>query len=75
MVDYSKLFSEGEPVLFLDQKDREYYDILKSGKQKNIRGDILIHDEIIGKQEGFRLISKRNNFFECFGRPWQSIRA
>ncbi|MCA9741082.1 MAG: tRNA (adenine-N1)-methyltransferase [Deferribacteres bacterium] len=68
MVDYSKLFSEGEPVLFLDQKDREYYDILKSGKQKNIRGDILIHDEIIGKQEGFRLISKRNNFFRVF-RP------
>lgn len=68
MVNYNKPFSEGEPVLFLDQKDREYYDILKSGKQKNIRGDILLHDEIIGRQEGFRLLSQRNNFFRVF-RP------
>lgn len=68
MVDYNKPFSEGEPVLFLDKKSREYYDILKAGKQKNIRGDLLNHDDMIGREEGFVLYSQRNNAFRIF-RP------
>ncbi|MFQ5632553.1 MAG: tRNA (adenine-N1)-methyltransferase [bacterium] len=68
MVDYKKPFCEGDPVLFLDKKEREYYDILKSGKEKNIRGDLLQHDDIIGRDEGFVLRSQRNNLFRIF-RP------
>jgi tRNA (adenine57-N1/adenine58-N1)-methyltransferase len=68
MVDYKSPFCEGDPVLFLDKKNREYYDILKTGKQKNIRGDLLQHDDIIGKDEGFFLYSQRNNPFRIF-RP------
>ncbi|MFQ5627638.1 MAG: tRNA (adenine-N1)-methyltransferase [bacterium] len=68
MVDYKKTFCEGDPVLFLDKKEREYYDILKTGKQKNLRGDLLNHDEIIGREEGFVLCSQRNNTFRVF-RP------
>lgn len=68
MVDYKKPFCEGDPVQFFDRKEREYYDILKTGKQKNIRGDLLNHDEIIGREEGFVLFSQRNNPFRIF-RP------
>ncbi len=65
---YGKAFSRGEPVLFLDRKEREYFAILEKGKVTNIRGDLLPHDEIIGKTEGFILKSQRGIPYRVF-RP------
>lgn len=68
MVDYKKPFAEGDPVLIFDRKNREYYDVLKAGKERNIRGDLLAHDEIIGRHEGFVLVSRRQMQYRIF-RP------
>lgn len=61
-------FAEQEPVIFYDRKQRIYYDVLRPGKKTNIRGDMLPHDEIIGKHEGFLLRSQRDVKFWVF-RP------
>ncbi len=61
-------FNEQEPVIFYDRKQRVYYDVLRAGKKTNIRGDMLPHDAIIGKHEGFLLRSQRDVKFWVF-RP------
>lgn len=68
MIKHNGPFAEGEPVLFIDRKEREYYDVLQAGHFRNVRGDKLAHDEIIGRDEGFVLFSQRNNAFRVF-RP------
>ncbi len=65
---YGKPFAKGEPVLILDRKDREYYAILEKDKVTNIRGDLLQHNAIIGRQEGFVLQSQRGTPYRIF-RP------
>jgi tRNA (adenine57-N1/adenine58-N1)-methyltransferase len=68
MKDPKLPFQEGDPVIFLDKKQRVYYDILRAGKKTNIRGDMLPHDTIIGRVEGFLLRSQREIPFWVF-RP------
>ncbi len=68
MKNLSIAFQPGDPVLFIDRKFREYYDVLEEGKIKNIRGDMLPHDEIIGRMEGFIMKSQRSLPFQIF-RP------
>jgi tRNA (adenine57-N1/adenine58-N1)-methyltransferase len=61
-------FQEGDPVIFLDRKQRVYYGVLQAGKATNIRGDMLPHEAIIGRTEGFLLRSQRDVPFWVF-RP------
>lgn len=61
-------FAENDPAIFYDRKERLYYDVLRSGRQTNIRGDLLPHDQIIGRTEGFLLESQRAKPFWVF-RP------
>lgn len=61
-------FTPGEPVIFIDRKQRIYYDLLRPGYKTNIRGDMLPHDLIIGRPEGFRMLSQREIPFFVF-RP------
>jgi len=68
MKDPKLPFQEGDPVIFLDRKQRVYYGVLQAGKQTNIRGDMLPHDTIIGRIEGFLLRSQRKIPFWVF-RP------
>ena len=68
MKDPKLPFQEGDPVIFLDRKQRVYYGVLQAGKQTNIRGDMLPHDTIIGRTEGFLLRSQRKIPFWVF-RP------
>jgi tRNA (adenine57-N1/adenine58-N1)-methyltransferase len=63
-----QVLAPGEPVIFIDRKQRVYYDLLKPGYKTNIRGDMLPHDEIIGRREGFRMLSQREIPFLVF-RP------
>ena len=68
MSRYGKPFAKGDPVVFIDRKEREYYTILERGKTTDIRGDFLRHDEIIGRVEGFTLTSQRSMRYLVF-RP------
>src|SRR5574341_793172 len=68
MKDPKLPFQEGDPVIFLDRKQRVYYSVLQAGKATNIRGDMLTHDAIIGRSEGFLLRSQRDIPFWVF-RP------
>jgi tRNA (adenine57-N1/adenine58-N1)-methyltransferase len=68
MKDPKLPFQEGEPVIFLDKKQRVYYDVLRPGKSTNIRGDLLPHEAVIGRTEGFLLRSQREISFWVF-RP------
>ncbi|MGH7496870.1 MAG: tRNA (adenine-N1)-methyltransferase [bacterium] len=61
-------FGENDPVVFYDRKERAYYDVLKTGKNTNIRGDLLPHDQIIGHTEGFLMRSQREVRYWVF-RP------
>jgi hypothetical protein len=68
MKDPKLPFQEGDPVIFLDRKQRVYYSVLLAGKKTDIRGDMLPHDAIIGRTEGFLLRSQRDIPFWVF-RP------
>jgi tRNA (adenine57-N1/adenine58-N1)-methyltransferase len=68
MPNAAKPFAAGEPVIFIDHKQRVYYDLLKPGYKTNIRGDMLPHDQTIGRPEGFRMLSQREIPFWVF-RP------
>ncbi len=68
MKDPKLPFQEGDPVIFLDRKQRVYYDVLQAGKKTDIRGNQLAHDSVIGRTEGFLLRSQRDVQFWVF-RP------
>jgi tRNA (adenine57-N1/adenine58-N1)-methyltransferase len=68
MKDPKLPFQEGDPVIFLDRKQRVYYDVLQAGKKTDIRGNQLAHDSVIGRAEGFLLRSQRDVQFWVF-RP------
>jgi tRNA (adenine57-N1/adenine58-N1)-methyltransferase len=61
-------FAENDPVIFYDRKQRIYYDLLRQGRHTNIRGDLLPHNQIIGRGEGFILHSQREKPYWVF-RP------
>ena len=46
------LLEEGDAVLFVDRKDREYLRRLQPGKRLHVRGGTLQADHIIGIEEG-----------------------
>ncbi len=68
MKDPKLPFAENDPVVFYDRKERAYYDILRSGKKTNIRGDLLLHDQILGRTEAFLMSSQREIRYWVF-RP------
>jgi tRNA (adenine57-N1/adenine58-N1)-methyltransferase len=44
--------ADGEPVILLDRKEREYLMQLERGKTSSIRGGRILSDDIIGQSEG-----------------------
>jgi tRNA (adenine57-N1/adenine58-N1)-methyltransferase len=59
---------DGEPVVFLDRKDREYLFLLDRNRQVAIRGGKISPDAIIGHDEGSAVRSSVNEPFLVF-RP------
>ncbi|HEY2990580.1 MAG TPA: tRNA (adenine-N1)-methyltransferase [Candidatus Binatia bacterium] len=59
---------EGEPVIFLDRKEREYLRRLTSGKEMNLRGGKISAADVIGQPEGSIVRSSLNEAFLVF-RP------
>jgi tRNA (adenine57-N1/adenine58-N1)-methyltransferase len=43
---------EGEPVLLVDRKQRRYLITLRAGAVSDLRGGKLLHDELLGTDEG-----------------------
>lgn len=61
-------FQEGEPVILLDRKDREYLTRLDARRQIAIRGGKIAPEDIIGRDEGTAVRSSYNEPFLVF-RP------
>jgi tRNA (adenine57-N1/adenine58-N1)-methyltransferase catalytic subunit len=59
---------EGDPVIFLDRKDREYLFRLDRSRPLSIRGGKISAEEIIGRDEGSVVRSSLNEPFLVF-RP------
>jgi len=57
------LFREGDNIILVDRKNREYYFKLASGKLIDLRGGKISHDEIIGRQEGSKITSSVGETF------------
>ncbi|MDP2601347.1 MAG: tRNA (adenine-N1)-methyltransferase [Deltaproteobacteria bacterium] len=59
---------EGEPVVFLDRKEREYLARLEPGRPISIRGGKIAVADIVGREEGTAVRSSFNEPFLVF-RP------
>lgn len=55
-----------EPVILIDRRRRETFMVLKPGKIKNLNGNILEHDQMIGLQDGGRIESQKGSAFKVF---------
>ena len=53
----------GEPLLFIDRKQRRYLITLKSGATADLRGGRVPHDELIGSEEGRVVVTTRGERF------------
>lgn len=53
----------GEPILFVDRKQRRYLITLKLGATADLRGGKLSHDELIGSEEGRLVATTRGERF------------
>ena len=62
----SRLLKDGQPVLFFDRRRRRHFARLSAGRSTNIRGDVLFHDQIIGRPDGCRIDSKKRNQYRVF---------
>ena len=56
-------FVEGDAVHFFDLRRRFHGDRLKAGGKTDVRGEIIFHDDVIGKTNGTRVKSKRQRPF------------
>lgn len=53
----------GDPVLFIDRKQRRYLITLKAGATADLRGGKIPHDELIGSEEGRLVLTTRGERF------------
>lgn len=61
-----EILRPGEPVLFIDRKERTYLRVLRPGARLSLRGGSLAADELIGLPEGSTVhTSGREAFFLC----------
>jgi tRNA (adenine57-N1/adenine58-N1)-methyltransferase len=61
-----EILGEGEPVLFVDRKDRTYLRVLRPGARLHLRSGAVAADHLIGLAEGTVVYnSAREPFFMC----------
>lgn len=56
-------FEVGGRVLLIDEKGREAFIKLKSGGQSHTHAGFILHDEIIGKHDGFKYVTNTGASF------------
>jgi tRNA (adenine57-N1/adenine58-N1)-methyltransferase len=59
---------DGDSILFIDRKSRQYLRTLRSGKRVNVRGAAFPADELIGLPEGSVLRGSTGEYLQIF-RP------
>ncbi len=62
------LLREGDSVLFIDRKARQYLRTLRAGKRVNVRGAAFAAEELIGLPEGTIVRSSTGEYLQIF-RP------
>lgn len=62
------LLRDGDSILFIDRKSRQYLRTLRTGKRVNVRGAAFQADELIGLSEGTVLRSSMGEYLQIF-RP------
>ena len=61
-----EILGAGDPVIFIDRKNRSYLRVLRPGAKLNVRGGTLAADKLIGLAEGsIAYNSGREAFFVC----------
>jgi tRNA (adenine57-N1/adenine58-N1)-methyltransferase len=61
-----EILGPGEPILFIDRKNRTYLRVLRPGSRLTVRGGALAADQLIGLAEGTIVHnSAREPFFLC----------
>jgi tRNA (adenine57-N1/adenine58-N1)-methyltransferase len=68
VADDPALLRDGDAVLFIDRKARQYLRTLRRGRSVNVRGAAFPADELIGLPEGSVLRSSLGEFLQVF-RP------
>jgi len=61
-----KLFRSGDRVHLCDRRDREYAFTLRTGGTFQFSGEILRHDDLIGKEDGIEITLSRGSRFFAF---------
>lgn len=56
----------GQPVLLIDRKRRETYLIIQEGKILNLNGNVIHHDDLVGLNDGGRVVSAKGAPFKVF---------
>jgi tRNA (adenine57-N1/adenine58-N1)-methyltransferase len=62
------LLRDGDSILFIDRKARQYLRTIRSGKRVNVRGAAFAAEELIGLPEGTVLRSSTGEYLQIF-RP------
>jgi tRNA (adenine57-N1/adenine58-N1)-methyltransferase len=62
------LLADGDSVLFIDRKAREYLRTLRRGRTVNVRGAAFAADDLIGRPEGTVVRSSLGEYLQIF-RP------
>jgi len=62
------ILRDGDSILFIDRKSRQYLRTLRAGKRVNVRGAAFQADDLIGLSEGVILRSSMGEYLQIF-RP------
>ncbi|PIE15923.1 MAG: tRNA (adenine-N1)-methyltransferase [Proteobacteria bacterium] len=67
----SRTLAEGDAVVFVDQRQRSAYGTLRAGKRKNVRGNLIDYDDVIGQPDGSVVTSKKGQRFHAFAATYR----
>lgn len=56
----------GQPVIMLDRRRREHYDVLEADRVSHVRGDRIPHAALIGGADGMRYETGKGNVYRVF---------
>lgn len=67
------LLREGDSVLFIDRKKRQYLRTLKAERRVNVRDGMIVPDALIGQPEGIVVRSSMGEYLQVFRPTYAQI--
>jgi tRNA (adenine57-N1/adenine58-N1)-methyltransferase len=64
---------DGEPVLFIDRKHRQYLRVLHRGRRVGVRGGGFLADDLVGLPEGSIVRSPQGEYLQIFRPTYAQI--